>query len=64
MIECDAFDQFKQHGIFDRDTARSWVNNVLSRGGTEPPMELYERFRGSEPSIDAMMRRDGLTTDR
>ena len=41
MIECDAFDQFKQHGIFDRDTARSWVNNVLSRGGTEPPMELY-----------------------
>ena len=63
MIECDAFDQFKQHGIFDRDTARSWVNNVLSRGGTEPPMELYKRFRGSEPSIDAMMRRDGLTTD-
>ncbi len=61
MIECDAFDKFKQDGIFNRETARSWVENVLSRGGTEAPMTLYKRFRGTEPRIDAMMRRDGIT---
>ena len=61
MIECDAFDKFKQDGIFNRETARSWVENVLSRGGTEAPMTLYKRFRGTEPHIDAMMRRDGIT---
>ncbi len=60
MIECDAFDQFKQHGIFDRETARSWADHVLSRGGTEAPMTLYKRFRGHEPRIEAMMRRDGI----
>ena len=60
MIECDAFDKFRQDGIFNRDTARSWVKNVLSRGGTEAPMTLYKRFRGSEPGIEAMMRRDGI----
>jgi len=62
MIECDAFDKFKQDGIFNPGTARSWVENVLSRGGTESPMTLYKRFRGSEPRIDAMMRRDGITS--
>ena len=60
MIECDAFDKFRQDGIFNRDTARSWVENVLSRGGTEAPMTLYKHFRGKEPGIDAMMRRDGI----
>ena len=61
VIECDAFDKFKQDGIFNRDTARSWLDNVLSRGGTEAPMTLYKRFRGSDPGIEAMMRRDGIT---
>ena len=60
MIECDAFDKFKEDGIFNPDTARSWLENVLSRGGTESPMTLYKRFRGREPRIDAMMRRDGI----
>lgn len=60
VIECDAFDQFRQDGIFNRETARKWVDNVLSRGGTEAPMTLYKRFRGTEPRIDAMMRRDGI----
>ena len=60
MIECDAFDKFKQDGIFNSQTANSWVENVLSRGGTEAPMTLYKRFRGSEPSIDALKRRDGI----
>ena len=61
MIECDAFSKFQEDGIFNRQTARSWVDNVLSRGGTEAPMTLYKRFRGREPHIDAMMRRDGIT---
>lgn len=61
VIECDAFDRFKQDGIFNRETARQWVDNVLSRGGTVAPMTLYKRFRGCEPRIDAMMRRDGIT---
>ena len=60
MIECDAFSRFQEEGIFDRDAARSWVENVLSRGGTEHPMTLYKRFRGREPRIEAMMRRDGI----
>ena len=60
MIECDAFDKFKRDGIFNSDTAHSWLDNVLSRGGTEAPMTLYKRFRGAEPTIDAMMRRDGI----
>ena len=64
MIECDAFDKFKQDGIFNRQTAKSWVENVLSRGGTEPPMTLYKRFRGQEPGIDAMMRRDGILPNK
>ena len=61
VIECDAFDKFRQEGIFNRETARSWLENVLSRGGTEAPMTLYKRFRGSEPGIEAMMRRDGIS---
>ena len=60
VIECDAFSKFKEEGIFNRETARSWVENVLSRGGTESPMMLYKRFRGREPRIDAMMSRDGI----
>ena len=64
VIECDAFDKFKQEGIFNRETARLWVENVLSRGGTEPPMTLYKRFRGREPHIDAMMRRDGIVSTK
>ncbi len=62
MIECDAFDKFKEDGIFNPATARSWLENVLSRGGTEAPMTLYKRFRGREPRIDAMMRRDGIAS--
>ena len=62
VIECDAFSKFKEDGIFNQETARSWVANVLSRGGTEAPMTLYKRFRGREPRIEAMMRRDGIST--
>ena len=60
FIECDAFDKFKQEGIFNHETAQSWLKNVLSKGGTESPMTLYKRFRGTDPGIEAMMRRDGI----
>lgn len=60
VLETDAFSMFQEHGIFDRHTARLFRDCVLSRGGTEHPMTLYKRFRGHEPVIDAMLRRDGL----
>ena len=60
VLDADAFAAFKENGIFDQETACSFRENVLSRGGTEKPMELYKRFRGHEPSIDALMRRDGI----
>ena len=51
---------FKANGIFDPVTATSFRDNILKRGGTENPMILYKRFKGSEPTIDALMRRDGI----
>ncbi|MBR5822929.1 MAG: M3 family metallopeptidase, partial [Paludibacteraceae bacterium] len=60
QLDADAFALFKQNGIFDRETAMSFLNNVLSRGGTEHPMTLYKRFRGQEPTIDAMLQRNGI----
>jgi peptidyl-dipeptidase Dcp len=60
QLDADAFALFKQNGIFDRETAKSFLDNVLSRGGTEHPMTLYKRFRGQEPTIDAMLERNGI----
>lgn len=61
VLDADAFSLFQQNGIFDQKTAESFRNNVLSRGCTEPPMDLYKRFRGQEPTIDALLRRNGIT---
>lgn len=60
VLDADAFSVFKQNGIFDRKTAQSFRDNILSRGGTENPDELYRRFRGGEPTIDALLIRDGI----
>ncbi len=60
VLDADAFDFFKQHGIFDRATADSFRTNVLERGGSEDPGVLYRRFRGQDPTIDALLRRDGI----
>lgn len=60
VLDADAFSMFKQKGIFDKTTAKSFRDNVLSKGGTEPPMVLYKRFRGQEPTIDALLIRDGI----
>jgi len=60
VLDADAFSVFKKAGIFDKTTATRWRREVLSRGGTEHPMILYKRFRGGEPTIDALLERDGI----
>ena len=60
VLEADAFSMFKQNGIFDQKTAQSFRDNILSKGGTEHPMTLYKRFRGQEPTIDALLERNGI----
>lgn len=60
VLDADAFEYFKEKGIFDEMVAQSFRKHVLSRGGTEHPMELYKRFRGREPDPKALLRRDGL----
>ena len=60
VLDADAFSLFKQKGIFNQEVADSFRNNILSKGGTEHPMVLYKRFRGQEPSIDALLIRNGI----
>ncbi|MDE6490134.1 MAG: M3 family metallopeptidase [Muribaculaceae bacterium] len=60
VLDADAFALFQQNGIFDRKTADAFRINVLMKGGTENPAELYRRFRGQDPSIDALLIRDGI----
>ena len=60
VLDADAFSVFKRNGIFDQKTAQSFRDNILSKGGTEHPMELYKRFRGGEPTIDALLKRNGI----
>ncbi len=60
VLDADAFSLFKQKGIFNKDVADSFRSNILSKGGTEHPMILYKRFRGQEPTIDALLIRNGI----
>ena len=60
VLDADAFSLFKEKGIFNPETAASFRENILSKGGTEHPMTLYRRFRGQEPSIDALLIRNGI----
>jgi peptidyl-dipeptidase Dcp len=60
VLDADAFSVFKQNGIFNRTVARSFRDNILSKGGTEHPMVLYKRFRGQEPSVLPLLERSGL----
>ena len=60
VLEADAFSLFKEKGIFNQEVAASLRENVLSRGGTEHPMVLYKRFRGGEPTIEALLKRNGI----
>lgn len=64
VLDADAFEYFKEKGIFSRDVANAFRKNVLSRGGSEHPMDLYKRFRGREPDPKALLRRDGLIAEK
>lgn len=61
VLDADAFALFKQNGIFDKSTAKSFRTNVLEKGGTEHPMILYKRFRGKNPQIEYLLRRNGIS---
>ena len=61
ILDADAFAVFKKEGIFNQETAQRFRDTVLSKGGTEHPMALYKRFKGTEPTIDALLCRDGIT---
>lgn len=60
VLDADAFEYFKENGIFSRDVSDRFKNHILAKGGTEHPMELYKKFRGREPDADALLRREGL----
>lgn len=60
VLDADAFAKFKENGIFDRKTADEFRNNILTRGGTDHPAKLYRQFRGQDPTIDALLIRDGI----
>ncbi|WP_297085759.1 M3 family metallopeptidase [uncultured Draconibacterium sp.] len=60
VLDADAFSVFKEKGLFNKEVAASFRKNILEKGGTEHPMILYKRFRGQEPSVDALLKRSGL----
>ncbi len=60
VLDCDGFELFEENGIFDPATAKSFKENVLEKGGSEDPMELYKKFRGHEPAVEALLRFRGL----
>ncbi|MCF8366913.1 MAG: M3 family metallopeptidase [Bacteroidales bacterium] len=60
ILDADAFEAFKEKGLFDQETAKAFRENVLEKGGTDDPMTLYKNFRGREPNKDAMLKRKGL----
>ena len=62
VLDADAFEFFQEKGIFNAEVAKLFAENILSKGGTEQPMELYKRFRGQEPKPDALLKRAGLLT--
>ncbi|MEE9269065.1 MAG: M3 family metallopeptidase [Candidatus Krumholzibacteria bacterium] len=60
VVDADAFQAFKENGLFDKETATKFRKYILARGGTEEPMELYKKFRGREPKIEPLLERRGL----
>ena len=64
VLDADAFSVFRREGIFNQETARRFRDEVLSKGGTDHPMELYKRFRGGEPTIDALLKRNGIRRNK
>lgn len=64
VLDADAFSVFQKEGIFNQETASRFRDCILSKGGTEHPMALYKRFRGGEPTIDALLKRNGIKKKR
>lgn len=60
LLSSDAYSRFEEEGIFNQQTGQSFLNNILEMGGSEEPMELFKRFRGREPQIDALLRHAGI----
>lgn len=60
VLDADAFALFKETGIFNKETSESFRKNVLEKGNTEEPMSLYVKFRGQEPTVDALLKRNGI----
>lgn len=60
VLDADAFSLFKETGIFNKETAKSFQQNILEKGDTEDPMKLYIQFRGHKPSVDALLEREGI----
>jgi len=60
VLDADAFAYFQEKGIFNKEVATKFKDNVLSKGGIELPMELYKKFRGQEPKVEALLKRAGL----
>ena len=60
VLDKDAFELFKEKGIFDPETAKAFRTNILEKGGSDDPMKLYKQFRGAEPNPEAMIKGRGL----
>jgi len=60
VLSADAFSKFEEEGIFNPQTGQSFMQNILEKGGSEEPMELFKNFRGREPSVDALLRHSGI----
>ncbi len=60
VLDADTFELFEERGLYDKETAQNYIDNILSRGGSEPPEVLYKRFRGRDADPDALLRREGL----
>jgi peptidyl-dipeptidase Dcp len=63
VLDCDAFELFKEKGIFDKETANSFKQNVLQAGGSVDPMQTFVKFRGHQPSVNGLLRNRGLLKD-
>jgi len=63
VLAADAFSLFEENGIFDPQTGRAFLQNILEKGGSQEPMELFKAFRGREPEVDALLKQSGITDD-
>ena len=60
VLSADAFSKFEEDGIFNAETGKAFLENILEKGGSEEPMELFKKFRGREPNVDALLRHSGI----